>query len=210
MKVLVTREIPRAGIELLKKRPALELDIRKGPPLSDKDLKKAAVGTSAILCVIPDKITKEVMQAASPTLKLVSTYSVGYDHIDTKAASELGIYVTNTPGDLAQSVAEHSMALLMAVARKIVEADKFMTEKRYKYWDPMIFIGIIGFGRIGQKLAKIAKGGFNMRVLYHDINRDDKAELETGAMYVGLDDLLEKSDFISLHVPLMPDRKSVV
>ncbi|KKU50763.1 MAG: D-isomer specific 2-hydroxyacid dehydrogenase NAD-binding, glyoxylate reductase [candidate division WWE3 bacterium GW2011_GWC1_47_10] len=219
MKVLVTREIPRAGIELLKKRPALELDIRKGPPLSDKDLKKAAVGTSAILCVIPDKITKEVMQAASPTLKLVSTYSVGYDHIDTKAASELGIYVTNTPGDLAQSVAEHSMALLMAVARKIVEADKFMTEKRYKYWDPMIFIGpvlegktigIIGFGRIGQKLAKIAKGGFNMRVLYHDINRDDKAELETGAMYVGLDDLLEKSDFISLHVPLMPSTNHII
>ena len=213
MKVLITREIPRAGIDILRKRPQLELDIRKGSPLSDKDLKKAIVGVDAIVPVIPDKVTKEVLEAAGPQLKLVAAYSVGYDHIDVPAATSMGIYVSNTPGDLTQAVAEHSFALLMAVARKVVAADRFVADGKYKYWDPMIFlgptlqgntIGIIGMGRIGQRMAKIAKGGFDMKVLYHDVTRNDKVEMESGALYVSLDDLLERSDFVSLHVPLMP------
>lgn len=219
MKVLITREIPRAGVDILKRRAALTLDIRKGPPLSENELKEAVKGAGAILCVIPDVISREIMEAAGASLKIISTYSVGYDHIDVKAATELGIYVANTPGDLTQSVAEHSMALLMAAARKIVEADRFMLEGKYKYWDPMLFVGpviegktlgVIGFGRIGQKLAKIAKNGFNMRVLYYDIKRDDRAEVETGAMYVDLENLLANSDFVSLHVPLMPSTKHII
>ena len=213
MRVLITREIPRAGIDILRKRPQLELDIRKGSPLSDKDLKKSIVGVDAIVPVIPDKITKEVLEAAGPQLKLVAAYSVGYDHIDVPAATSMGIYVSNTPGDLTQAVAEHSFALLMAVARKVVAADRFVADGKYKYWDPMIFlgptlqgntIGIVGMGRIGQRMAKIAKSGFDMKVLYHDVTRNDKVEMESGALYVSLDDLLERSDFVSLHVPLMP------
>src|SRR3989344_921393 len=213
MRVLITREIPRAGIDILRKRPQLELDIRKGSPLSDKDLKKSIVGVDAIVPVIPDKITKEVLEAAGPQLKLVAAYSVGYDHIDVSAATSMGIYVSNTPGDLTQAVAEHSFALLMAVARKVVAADRFVADGKYKYWDPMIFlgptlqgntIGIVGMGRIGQRMAKIAKSGFDMKVLYHDVTRNDKVEMESGALYVSLDDLLERSDFVSLYVPLMP------
>lgn len=219
MKVLITREIPRAGIELLRKHATLELDYREGPPLTVEEMKEAVAGKDAVISVIPDKITKEIMEAAGPQLKIVANYAVGYDNIETKSASELGIYVSNTPGDLTEAVAEHSLALLMAVGRHIVEGDKFMRDDKYKYWEPLIFLGpkfadktlgIIGFGRIGQHLAKIAKGGFNMRILYHDAKRYDREESEIGAIYTNLEDLLENSDFISLHVPLLPSTKHLI
>jgi glyoxylate reductase len=219
MKVLITRKIPRAGIELLRKHPSLELDLREGPPLPPRQIKKAIKGASAVISVIPDKITEEIMKAGEKELKLVANYAVGYDNIDTKAATKLGIYVANTPGNLTEAVGEFSLAMLMSIGRRIVEADKFMRTGKYKYWDPMVFlgpkfmnktIGIIGFGRIGQYLAKISKGAFNMRVLYSDLQRNDRAEAEIGAMYVNLDDLLENSDFVSIHVPLLPSTRHLI
>lgn len=218
MKVLITRKIPRAGIEILRKH-ALELDYRQGPPLTDAELKEAIKGVDAILPVIPDKITKEVLEAAGDNLKIVAHYAVGYDNIDVEAASELGIYVSNTPGDLTESVAEHSMALMLTVGRKIVQADAFTTAGNYKYWDPMIFLGpvfrektlgLVGFGRIGQHFARLARGGFNMRVLYNDVQRNEKAEEEIGATFTSLDDLFEMSDVISIHVPLLPSTKHLI
>lgn len=218
MKVLITREIPRAGIELLRKH-ALELDYRKGPPLSDDELKKAINGVDAIIPVIPDQITKEVLKAAGENLKVVAHYAVGYDSIDVEAASKMGIYVSNTPGDLTESVAEHSMALMMTVGRKIVQADKFTRAGKYKYWNPMIFLGpvfagktlgLIGLGRIGTHFAKLAKGGFNMRILYNDVKRNEAAEAELGALYTSLDNLLEQSDVVSIHVPLLPSTKHLI
>ena len=218
MKVLITREIPRAGIELLRKH-AIELDYRKGPPLSDSEIKKAIKGVDAIIAVIPDQITKEVLEAADENLKIVAHYVVGYDNIDVEAASKLGIYVSNTPGDLTESVAEHSMALMLTVGRKIVQADRFTRAGKYKYWDPMIFmgpvfagktLGLVGLGRIGKHFARLAKGGFNMRILYHDVKRDEDTETELGALYTSLDDLLEQSDVVSIHVPLLPSTKHLI
>jgi len=218
MRVLITREIPRAGIELLRKH-ALELDYRKGPPLSDKELKEAIKDVDAIIPVIPDQITKEVLEAAGENLKIVAHYAVGYDSIDVDAASEMGIYVSNTPGDLTESVAEHSMALMLAAGRKVGQADKFTREGKYKYWDPMIFLGpvfagktlgLVGLGRIGKHFARLAKGGFNMRILYNDVKRDEDSEQELGALYTKLDDLLEQSDVVSIHVPLLPSTRHLI
>lgn len=218
MKVLITREIPRAGIEMLQKYPTLELDYRKGTPLSTAELKEAIKDADAIISVIPDQITREVLDAAK-NLKLVANYAVGFDNIDTKAASEKGVYVANTPGDLTESVAEHSLALMLTAGRKIAAADKFVREGKYKYWDPMIFLGpvfrektlgLIGFGRIGQWFAKLAKGAFNMQILYTDVTQNALAEKEIGATYTTMDELLEKSDIISIHVPLLPSTKHLI
>lgn len=217
MKVLITREIPRAGVELLRKH-AIEIDYRKGAPLSQQELIDAVKDVDGIIPVIPDQINKEVLEAAK-NLKIVAHYAVGYDNIDVETASNLGIYVSNTPGDLTESVAEHALALMLTVGRKIVPAHEFTKKGDYKYWDPMIFLGpvfrgktlgLVGFGRIGQFLAKLAKGGFNMRILYSDVKRNEDAEKEIGAIYTDLDSLLGESDIVSIHVPLLPSTKHLI
>lgn len=218
MKVLITRRIPRAGIKLLEKA-GLQLDYRKGPPLSEKELKDAINGVDAIIPVMPDQITRGVLEAAGPNLKLVAHYAVGYDNIDIKAAAEMGIYVSNTPGDLTEAVAEHSLSLMLAVSRHIVSADRFTRAGNYKYWDPMVFlgsqyngatIGIIGLGRIGSYLAKLCKNGFNMNILYYDAKKNERAEKEINAVFSPLENLLTKSDFVSIHVPLLPTTKHLI
>src|SRR3989338_6055462 len=126
MKVLITREIPRAGIDLLRKHPSLELDIRKGPPLTEAELIKSIEGKDAVVSVLPDQINEKVLNAGKPTLKLVANYAVGFDNIDIKTATNLGIFVSNTPGNLTESVAEHALALMISNARSIVQADKYV------------------------------------------------------------------------------------
>jgi glyoxylate reductase len=218
MKVLITREIPKTAYNILKKHPSLTLDMREDAPLSEEELIEAVKDVDAMIAVIPDKINEKVLNAA-PNLKLVAHYAVGYDNIDLATATKNGIYVSNTPGNLTETVAEFSMALMLAIGKKIVEADQYTRDGYYKYWDPMVFlsatfwgktIGIVGMGRIGFHLAKIAKHGFNMQVLYHDSQRNDAAEKELGAIYTSLDDLLEKSDFVSLHVPLLPSTRHLI
>ena len=218
MKVLITRKIPRAGITLLEEA-GLELDYRKGPPLSEDELKDAIKDVDAIIPVMPDQITREVLEAAGPNLKLVAHYAVGYDNIDIKSAADMGIYVSNTPGDLTEAVGEHSLALLLASSRHIAAADRFTRSGNYKYWDPMIFlgsqyreatVGIIGLGRIGQCMAKFCKNGFNMNILYFDAQRNEEAEKETGAVFSPLEELLPESDFVSIHVPLLPTTRHLI
>ena len=206
MKVLITREIPDAGIRLLKQHPEIELDYRKGPPLSKEEMKDAVKDVDALIPVIPDQIDKEIIEAGE-NLKLIATYSVGYDHIDLETAKENDIYVSNTPGDLTESVAEHTITLMLAVGRKIVQADKFVRKGEYHYWDPMIFLGpqfmgktlgIIGFGRIGQHVADIARDGFNMRIVYSDVVK----HVNSGAEMLPLEELLETSDIVSINCNL--------
>ncbi len=218
MKVLITRKIPRAGLEMLRKHPSIEIDYRQGPPLSNKEMLEAVKDVDAMIAVIPDQINKEIVEAGK-NLKLIAAYSVGFDHIDVVTASEKGVFVSNTPGDLTEAVAEHSMALLMSIGRQIVKADKFVTDGDYKFWDPMIFLGprftektlgLVGFGRIGQHFAKIAKNGFDMRILYNDVKRHEDAEKDLGAMFVDLDKLFEQSDFVSIHVPLLPSTHHLI
>lgn len=212
MKVLITREIPQAGIEILKKYPQLELVYKENlAPLTPQELEQAAKGVDAIIPVIPDQVTKKVLQAAGPNLKIVAAYSVGYDNIDIETAKSMGIYVANTPGDLTESVAEHSLALMMALGRHLIASDKFVRDGKYRYWDPMIFLGpkfmgktlgIIGFGRIGQYFAGICKKGLNMNILYVDEIRKEDKEKELGAELVDMDTLLDKSDVVSIHCNL--------
>ena len=206
MKVLITREIPEAGIRLLKEHPKIELDYRQGAPLSKEELKEAIKDADAIIPVIPDKIDAEVIESAK-NLKLIATYSVGYDHIDLEAAKARGIYVSNTPGDLTESVAEHTIALMLAVGKHIVQADKYVREGKYHYWDPMLFLGpkfkgktfgVIGFGRIGKYTADIARNGFDMRIVYTDRYQQPNS----GAEFLELNDLLQTADIVSINCSL--------
>jgi glyoxylate reductase len=166
----------------------------------------------AVLCLLTDKIDAEVMDASSD-VKIFANYAIGYDNFDLEAAKARQIILTNTPGGITpKSVAEHTVALLFAVAKHITEADAFTKSGQYDGWNPMRFIGadidgktlgIIGAGRIGSNLARYARG-FNMRVIYYDVARNEKFEKETGAEYrASVDALLPEADFVSLHVPLL-------
>lgn len=218
MKVLITREIPQAGINMLQKHPELELDYRKGAPLSAVELKKAIADVDAIIAVIPDKITKEVIDAAK-NLKIIAAFSVGFDNIDIEAAKARGIHVSNTPGELTDSVAEFALALMMAVGRQVPLADRFVTENKYEFWDPMTFLGpkfagktlgVVGMGRIGRHFAKICRGAFDMKIVYTDVKPNPEAEKELDATYMTLEELLGQSDIVSLHVPLLPSTRHLI
>ena len=209
MKVFVTREIPKIGLELLEKA-GFEINLRGNelPPTRD-ELLEGVKDADALLCLLTDKISRDVLEAGK-NLKIVSNYAVGYDNIDVDAATELGIIVTNTPGVLTDATAELAWALLFAVARRIVEADKFTRAGKFKGWHPTLLLGfelkgktlgIIGAGRIGTAMALKSKG-FEMKVLYFSRHRNERLERELGAKMVSLDELLKESDFVSLHVPL--------
>jgi len=216
MKVLITRKITENAFHLLEKA-GFEIDYRKGKPLSQEELIEAIADVDAIIAIIPDQINKEVIDAGKK-LKIISCYSVGYDNIDYEYAKTKGIITTNTPGHLTESVAEHTMALLLAVSRKVNMADYFVRAGKYKYWDPLIFLGptlsgktlgIVGMGRIGRHLAKIAHKGFGMKVLYTDSNKCDvDAELET--QFCNLEYVLNNSDFVSLNCNLTKETRHLI
>ena len=211
-KVLVTRIIPEEALKLLSESCVIDLN-EEDRPLSREELKARVRDKEGLLCLLTDKIDREVMEAA-PRLRVIANVAVGYDNIDIEAASGRGIMVTNTPGVLDETTADLTWALVMALARRIVEADRFVREGRFKEWKSMLLLGsdvhgktlgIIGLGRIGQAMARRAKG-FGMRVLYYSRNRaSPKVEEELSAEYVDKDTLLRESDFVTLHVPLTPE-----
>ncbi|MDE2038999.1 MAG: D-glycerate dehydrogenase [Elusimicrobia bacterium] len=208
-KVLVTRAIPEEAFALLEKHFKLErYDKHAAMPralllrrIRDKD---------GLLCILTDKVDVELLEAA-PRLKAVATYSVGFDHVDVKACALRRVVVSNTPGVLTETTADFTWALLLAASRRVVEGDAFMRAGRYKGWDPMMFLGgdvhgktlgIVGFGRIGQAVARRAQG-FGMKVLYYDRQRlFTELESQFGARYCELDELLRGSDFVTLHCVL--------
>jgi len=165
-------------------------------------------GKDGLLCMLSDKIDAEVIDAA-PTLKVISSYSTGFEHIDINKATNRGIYVTYTSSILAEATADLTFALILACARNIVNADRYIRKNKWKTgWAPDLMLGynvydttlgIIGLGRIGAAVARRAKG-FGMHVLYHNRNRNQHLEAELHVGYTGLDDLLAQSDFVSLHV----------
>jgi len=162
--------------------------------------------------LITDNIDKEVFEAAGEQCKIFANYGVGYNNIDLEAATESNVIITNTPGVLDNATADLAWALLMAVSRRIVPADKFTRNGAFQAWDPLMFLGrditgktlgLVGAGRIGSNFAKKAKA-FDMKILYTSLRRNLKLEEELGAIYVDKETLLMESDFISLHVPLLP------
>ena len=217
-KVFVSRVIPEEG--LARVREATDATIWEGdlPPPRDQ-LLAAVEGCDGILTLLTDRVDDELLDRAGPQLKVVSNFAVGFDNIDVPACTRRKLPVGNTPGVLTETTADLAWALLMAAARRLVEGDRYVRDGKWKTWGPMLLmgpdvhgatIGIVGFGRIGQAVARRAKG-FGMRIVYHDLQRVPKAvEAEFDATYMTLEGLLAESDFVSLHTVLSPETKGLI
>lgn len=212
-KVFVTRIIPDKGLDLVKDFCEVDLWTDELPP-SREELLRRIRGMDGLLCLLTDKVDGEVMDAA-PGLKVISNYAVGFDNIDVDAATARGISVGNTPGALTDATADFAFALLMSAARRVPEGDRFVRDGKWKTWGPMLLLGsevhgatlgLVGFGRIGQAMARRA-AGFDMRVIYYDPGEE---VTDLGAAPVDFETLLEGSDFISLHTPLTPDTRHLI
>ncbi|HXL03144.1 MAG TPA: D-glycerate dehydrogenase [Candidatus Atribacteria bacterium] len=208
-RVLVTRRIPQEGLNILEESCQVEVSEYDGV-LPREILLQKVKGVDGILCLLTDNIDRKVMEAAGQSLRVISNYAVGYDNIDIEEATRRRIMVTNTPGVLTETTADLTWALLMAVARRIAEGDRFVREGKFREWEPLLFLGddvygatlgIIGLGRIGQAVARRARG-FNMQVIYFSHHRLEDKEKELGVTYYPFLELLAQSDFITLHVPL--------
>ena len=215
-KVFVTRVIPDKGLDLVRAFCDVDLWQSELPP-SRKELSQHTRGVEGLLCLLTDKIDGEVMDKAGPQLKVISNHAVGFDNIDVPAATSRGIPVGNTPGVLTDATADFAFALLMAVARRIPEAERYVQEGKWKTWGPMTLLGVdiqgatlglVGFGRIGQAVARRARG-FDMRVIFYDPG-EKKPYPEFNATPVDFETLLAESDFISLHTPLTTDTRHLI
>lgn len=220
-KIFITRNIPDEGIKMLKKRRSIDLDIyEKDQKIPRKELLKRVKGCDIILSILTEKMDAELMDAAGEQLKMIANYAVGFNNIDLEAAKERGITVTNAPGnEISESVAEHVIALIFGLAHRVVETDAFTRAGKYTSWGPELLLGsdvsgktlgIIGTGRIGTALAKRMYDGFGVKVLYHDIERNQDLEKKYKAKYRSKMELLKESDFVSLHVPLLPSTTHLI
>ncbi len=219
MKIFVSRKIPGNSLDPLLNSEHEVLVSEFDRPLSAEEFLERAKGSDAIITLLTDKIDKDVIDAIGPQLKIISNYAVGFDNISLDDATEKGVVVTNTPSDeVNEAVAEHTWALILSLARRIVEADESTRRGSYRGWEPGIFLGsslvgktlgIVGLGRIGLMVARRAKG-FNMHVLYNKRSRDEKAENEYAVEFKDLDSLLAESDVVSLHVPLTDETRHMM
>lgn len=217
--IYVTREIPEVGLKLLREKFGNFEMNAEDRVLTREELIAKVKGRDAVLCLLTDKIDKEVYDSAGPQCKIFSNYAVGFNNIDVEEASRRGIMITNTPGVLNDATADLAITLLFSAARRIVEADTFMRAGKFKGWGPMLLIGqditgktlgIIGAGRIGTNVAiKMAKG-FGMKILYVDKFQNKDLEAQTGAKQVDMPTLLKESDFISVHVNLTPETTHLI
>jgi glyoxylate reductase len=216
-KVFVTRVIPDAGLALLREHADVEVWPHDRPPTA-QELVDRARGKDALVTLLTEKVDAALL-AAAPTVRIVANVAVGFDNFDVPAATKAGVVLTNTPGVLDDTTADLAFALLMATARLIPQGDRLTRTGTWGGWGIMQLLGhdvhhaklgIIGFGRIGRGVAKRA-AGFGMQVSYHDaIRASAEVERELGATYVPLEQLLAESDFISLHVPLMPETRHLL
>jgi glyoxylate reductase len=215
-KVFVTRVISDKGLDLIKDFCELDLWQEELPP-SRKELLKRVRGIEGLLCLLTDKIDGKVMDAAGAQLKVISNHAVGFDNIDVPAATARKIPVGNTPDVLTDATADFAFALMMAAGRRIVEADRYVRDGKWKTWGPMLLLGtemkgatlgLVGFGRIGKAVARRAMG-FDMRVIYYDPG-ESKPDADMKATAVSFETLLRESDFISLHTPLTPDTHHLI
>jgi glyoxylate reductase len=209
-KVYVTRMIPEPALSILSKECDITVNKKPNAP-TKKEILSNIRGMDAILCTLSDTIDREIMDAAGPNLKVISSYSTGYDHIDIEEANRRRIYVAYTSDILTESTADLTFALILSLARRVVEADKFVRKKLWKYgWMPKLFLGsdvngmtlgIFGLGRIGSAVARRAKG-FDMKILYYNRHRIINQLDDSIANYVDINKLLKESDFLSIHANL--------
>ena len=217
-RVFVGRRIPDDGLEpIVAGTDAVVWPDELPPPR--EELLRAVAGCDGVLTLLTDRVDDEFLDSAGPQLKVVSNYAVGFDNVDVPACTARGIPVGNTPGVLTETTADLAWALLMAAARRLPEGDRYVRAGRWQTWGPMLLLGpdvhggtlgIVGFGRIGQAVARRATG-FGMTILYHDVQRATAdAEEAVGASFVPLPELLERSDFVSLHVNLTDDTRGLI
>ncbi len=220
-RILVTRPIPDAGLKLLRKDKRITVDVYENDKIIPrKELLKRAKGATAILSILTDKMDKELFDAAGPSLKMIANYAVGFDNVDLKEAARRGITVTNTPGtEIAETVAEHTIAMIFALAHRLVEADRFARAGKYVGWGPQMLLGtdvvgktlgIVGSGLIGMDLVERMFDGFGVKIVYTDVKRNEKIEKDELAEFLTLDELLKRSDFVSIHVPLLPTTRHLI
>ena len=219
--IYVTRRIPEVGLAHLRAQ-GHELDISEKEGILSRDELLAALRAKpyeAVLCLLTDKIDGEVFDAV-PTAKMFANYAVGFNNIDLEAAKSRGVTVTNTPGALTDTVAEHTIALMLAITSRIAEGDRFMRAGKYEGWGPMMLLGtdlrgktlgLLGAGRIGGRVAEIAHHGLGMQIIYNDVAKNEAFEKAVGATYYGSpDEVVAAADVISIHVPLLPTTEHLV
>ncbi|EKF49957.1 glyoxylate reductase [Thermosipho africanus H17ap60334] len=207
MKVFITYKIPESGINLLKEK--FDVDVYEGERfLTKQEMMERVKDADAVVTQLRDPVDKEFIDAGKK-LKIIANYAVGFNNIDVEYAKQKGIYVTNTPDVLTEATADIAWALILAVARKIIPADKFTREGKFEGWKPNLFLGyeiygktlgIIGMGRIGKAVARRAMG-FGMKIIYHNRKRVED-DYKYNAKYVDLETLLKESDYISINAPL--------
>ncbi len=209
-KVFVTRIIPQKGLDMVQAQD-WDVEVWQDPlPPPYPALLEKVRGLDGLLCLLTDKIDASLMDTAGPQLKVISQMAVGFDNVDIAVATQRHIPIGNTPGVLTDATADFAWTLLMAAARRVVEGDKFTRAGKWKTWGPIDFLGpdvsgatlgIVGFGRIGQAVARRAQG-FDMRIVYYDVQRSPEAEMAYRAQYADLDTVLRESDFVSIHTVL--------
>jgi glyoxylate reductase len=208
-KVFVSRIIPDAGLDRIKQHCDAEIWPEPLPP-PHAVLRDKVADCDGLVSLLTDRIDGDLLDAA-PRLKVVSNYAVGFNNVDIPAATARGVAVGNTPGVLTDATADMAFCLLIAAARRVVEGHQYTLSGKWKTWEPLGHLGqdlagrtlgIVGMGRIGYALAKRCKGGWDMRVLYHDVRRSEIAEKDLDARFVDFDTLLRDSDFISVHTDL--------
>lgn len=208
-KVFVTRRIPEVGLAKMAAACDVEVWPEPLPPPYDLIADKV-ISCDGLVSLLTDRIDPALMDRA-PRLKVISNFAVGFNNIDVPAATARGICVGNTPGVLTDATADMAFCLLIGAARRIAEGDVYSRSGAWKTWEPLGHLGqdlvgrtlgIVGMGRIGYALAKRCHGGWDMRILYHDQYRNERAEADFAAQQVELDTLLEQSDFVSVHTDL--------
>jgi glyoxylate reductase len=212
--IYVTRKLPQKALDMI----SAECKMKVNPDdrvMTRKELEEAIKGIDGLLCLLTDRIDADLLDL-NPELKVIANYAVGFNNIDVKACKKRDILVSNTPGVLTETTADLAWSLLMATARRVVEADQYTRAGKYKGWGPMLLLGgdiygktlgIIGMGRIGQAVAKRARG-FDMKVIYYDNFRPE--EEDQGMEYREFDSLLQDADFVSIHVPLIAETKHMI
>lgn len=216
-RVYVCRPLPAGVMARLSERAQVRLWDQEDIPPPREVLLREVEGIDGLVSLLTDRIDGELLDRAA-TLRVVANVAVGFDNIDVEAATTRGVVVTNTPGVLTETVADFTMALLLGTARRLVEADKYTRANRWKSWELMLFLGqdvhgatlgLLGLGRIGGAVARRAHG-FGMRIVYHDVIRREDLEAELGITYLPFEQVLREADFVSVHVPLMPETRHLI
>lgn len=220
-KVFITRRIPEEGILMLREKGFTVVMSDKNRPLTKREIIKTLKNNKydAVISLLTDPIDKEVISSA-PSVKIYSNYAVGFNNIDINFAKEKGVVIANTPGGSTERVAEHTFALILSLACRVVEGFNFVKQGKYLGWDPMLLwgnpimgstLGIVGGGRIGERVAEMGNKGFGMNIVYYDLVKNESMEKNLNAKKIeNLDELFSISDIISLHCPLNNDTYHLV